>query len=214
MAKGRREKLFVEKHQDPGAQQVVPNKDAMMDELLIKLTFLNPGWTVAQVTEEFNLMTGLSISENAIKARLSKYRERYEEIAPERIEQLRMREAQRLDQLEQEAWRAWNNHMAGTVDTLEVYRKNKSAESDIKDFELIEIKKKTIENKIDIAILNTIFRIQAERQKLLGLQSAQAQATAVDAINKNDAMKVYVGVSPDEWGEKKEDKVIEAEISK
>lgn len=165
------------------------------DEILVRLSFLNPGWSIRQITEEFMMITGLSVSENTIRSRLESYREKYEELAPERIEQLRLREVQRFDQLEQEAWRAWQTMLEGQVEVTETYVPDKETQELI----LKEVRQRRTKNKVDIGFLNTIQKIQEARQKLLGLTSQAAQQSAIEAINQNEAMKVYVGVSPDDW---------------
>lgn len=165
------------------------------DEILVRLSFLNPGWSIRQITEEFIMITGLDISESAIRSRLEAYRERYEELAPERIEQLRLREVQRFDQLEQEAWRAWQKMLDGQVEVTETFVPDRET----KELILKEVRQRRVKNKVDIGFLNTIQKIQEARQRLLGLTSQAAQNSAIDAINQNEAMKVYVGVSPDDW---------------
>ena len=174
------------------------------DEILVRLSFLNPGWSTGRIHREFVMLTGLDVSEATIRKRLSEYRERYEEMAPERIEQLRLMEVRRLDHLEQEAWRAWGKMLGGAEELTEYY--------DVVEGERVLKKvQRRVNSKVDATFLNTIQRIQESRQKLLGLASTSAIESAVAAINENDNLKVYVGVSPDEWDDD-DKRVIEGKI--
>ena len=169
---------------------------------LLDLTYTNPNASFAELAELLYAKTGTRITPRQINNDVNKGLEMMANQELNELKLVRVREIERLNRLEQEAWDAWRNSQKITEETVRevsgalqnlIYR----AADDLQmtdNMILAEVVKLTRTGPGDFQFLRLILEVQKQRQRLMGLM-----AINVNVNKRTLEVKTYQNWSPDNW---------------
>ena len=170
--------------------------------ILADLWYRNPTQNHYALTEQFNQITGRTLTRSAITKDLKKIRMAAVEGMEKDMQIVIAEELAKLDAMEKAYWNlfydAQNNVKRRIIDSIVRENEDGDMEEIVKSIRVIE----EFSGEFSLKILNSISDIQKERRKMQGVYAY----SAIEREREVDiSLKGYMTVSPDDWEKEKKD---------